>query len=76
MPILEKSKYSTKNRAVINFIDVWENHDQATRFRIRAIPTQIFFDKTGKEVYRHIGFLDEKSIKAQLLKMGIEPLKS
>ena len=75
MPIMEKMEELYKDRAVINFIDVWENHDQTTRFRIRAIPIQIFFDKKGKEVYRHVGFLDEKSIKAQLLKMGIEPAK-
>ncbi len=75
MPIMGKMEKLYKDRAAINFIDVWENHDQATRFRVRAIPTQIFFDKKGKEVYRHVGFLNEKSIKAQLLKMGVEPVK-
>ena len=75
MPIMEKMEKLYKDRAAIHFIDVWENHDQAARFRVRAIPTQIFFDKKGKEVYRHVGFLDEKSIKAQLLKMGVKPLK-
>ena len=39
MPIMEKMEKLYKDRAVINFIDVWENHDQTTRFRIRQIYT-------------------------------------
>jgi thioredoxin 1 len=31
-----------------------------------TIPTQIFYDKQGEEVYRHIGFLDKKSMVAKL----------
>ena len=47
------------------------HRDQARRFAIRAIPTQIFFDAEGREVYRHLGFLDENSIIRQLQKMGV-----
>jgi len=71
-PIMEKMEKAYKGKAVIAFIDVWEHREQAYRFGIRAIPTQIFFDKNGKEVYRHIGFLAEKDIVSQLEKMGVE----
>lgn len=27
-----------------------------------VIPTQIFFDRSGKEVYRHSGFLEKQII--------------
>ena len=70
-PILVKLEKEYKGKAAIVFIDVWENKAPAKRFNIRGIPTQIFFDKNGKEVYRHIGFFDEKSIIAQLTKMGV-----
>lgn len=70
-PIMEKLEKSYKGKADIVFIDVWENNEQAGRFGIRGIPTQIFFDKTGKEVYRHTGFMDEESIVQQLTKMGV-----
>jgi len=33
--------------------------------------TQIFFDKEGKEVYRHTGFMGEADIVGQLKKMGV-----
>jgi len=71
-PILVKLEKVYKGKADIVFIDVWENKEPAGRFKIRAIPTQIFFNEKGEEVYRHVGFLDEKSIIEQLTKMGVE----
>ncbi|MBU1344742.1 MAG: thioredoxin family protein [Proteobacteria bacterium] len=70
-PIMEKMEKAYKGKAHIIFIDVWENRDQAKRFNLRAIPTQIFFNEQGEEVYRHVGFLDENSIVEQLTKMGV-----
>lgn len=71
-PILEKLKKEYDGRAAIVFIDVWKTPEQAKKYGIRAIPTQIFFDETGKEVFRHTGFFDEKSIVAMLEKMGVK----
>ncbi len=71
-PILVKLEKAYKGTADIVFIDVWENKKPAQRFKIRAIPTQIFFNEQGEEVYRHIGFLDEKSIVEQMTKMGVQ----
>ena len=53
-------------------IDVWKNRDQAPRFGIRAIPTQIFYDADGREVSRHVGFMSEAAIVEQLTKMGVK----
>lgn len=76
VPILQKMEKTYKGKAAIIFIDVWEHRDQAERFHIRAIPTQIFFDKDGKEVYRHLGFMSEKAIVRQLKKMGVDQDKN
>lgn len=73
-PIMQKIEKLYENKAAVVFIDVWENPDQARRFGIRAIPTQIFFDEKGKELYRHEGFMAEAAIVAQLKKMGVEPV--
>jgi len=70
-PIMEKMERLYEGKAAIVFIDVWKNREQAKRFGIRAIPTQIFFNSDGKEVYRHVGFIGEKDIIAQLEKMGV-----
>ena len=70
-PILEKMEKNYKGKTAIIFIDVWKNRDQAKRFGIRAIPTQIFFNKDREEVYRHVGFMGETAIIEQLKKMGV-----
>ena len=70
-PILTKMEKRYDGKAAIIFIDVWKYRDQAKRFGVRAIPTQIFFDKEGKEIYRHVGFMSESAIVDQLKKMGV-----
>ena len=59
-PIMVKLEKAYEGKAAVIFIDVWENRNQAKRFNIRSIPTQIFFDANGKEVFRHVGFFDRK----------------
>jgi len=70
-PILKKLKKAYKGKAAIIFIDVWKHRDQSKRFGIRVIPTQIFFNEEGKEVYRHEGFMSKATIVQQLKKMGV-----
>jgi len=70
-PIMEKMERVYKDKAAIVFIDVWKHHDQFKRFGIRAIPTQIFYNEKGEEVYRHVGFMSEEAIVKQLKKMGV-----
>jgi thioredoxin 1 len=73
-PIIEKLKKRYHGKASIIFIDVWEHEDQVKKYGIRAIPTQIFFDASGKEVYRNVGFMGEGAIVRQLEKMGVPPV--
>ena len=70
-PILEKLKKEYKGKAEIVFVDISSDLAPAVRHGIRAIPTQIFFNKDGKEVYRHVGFFPEDAIVQQLDKMGV-----
>ncbi len=71
-PIMEKMEKKYQGKAAIVFIDVWKNRDQVSRFGIRAIPTQIFYDADGREVSRHVGFMSEAAIVEQLTKMGVQ----
>jgi len=71
-PIMEKMEKVYAGKAVIHFYDVWKDREPAVRFKIRVIPTQIFFDKDAKEVYRHEGFMSESDIVSQLTKMGLK----
>ena len=65
-PILEELEKEYKGRAAVVFIDVWQNPEEAKRFKVSIIPTQIFFDRSGREITRHVGFLDKHLIVEQL----------
>ena len=71
-PILAKLEKEYAGRAAIVFLDVWEDPKPAHRFAIRGIPTQIFFGKDGKEVFRHLGFLSEEEIVRRLKDLGVK----
>ncbi len=71
-PILEKLEKKYKGKAAIVFINLLDDPEQQYRFQLKALPTQIFFSPEGNEVYRHVGFMSEKDIVAQLKKMGVE----
>ena len=71
-PILEKLNKDYQGRADVIFIDVSENPGEAQKYKIRVIPTQIFYNKNGQEVERHEGFLDEPNITSALDKLLAE----
>ena len=70
-PIIEELKIQYSGRADILFIDVWKDPVQAKVYGIQTIPTQIFFDRNGREVFRNIGFMDKKRIVDILTKLGV-----
>ena len=69
-PILRKIEEQYRGRAAIIAIDVGKDRERIRLFNARVIPTQIFYDREGKETSRHEGFLDAKSISEMLEKMG------
>jgi thioredoxin len=78
-PILEKMKKEYAGIMDVAFIDVWlkKNVTIAKKYKIKSIPTQIFFDKDGKELWRHVGFISVKDMIKQFKVLGydIEALK-
>lgn len=69
-PIRKKLQMEYEGKAAIVFIDVLKDKKPAQRFKIKTIPTQIFFDQDGNEVYRHSGFMSERAIVTQLNNLG------
>jgi thioredoxin 1 len=71
-PILDKLRKHFSDRLNVVFVHVREDPFMGSRFGIRSIPMQVFFDKDGKEVFRHMGFYEEKEVMKQLAKMGVK----
>ncbi|MHC4462408.1 MAG: thioredoxin family protein [Planctomycetota bacterium] len=71
-PILNQLKTEYAGKFEIRYIDVWANRAAGTKYGVRKIPTQIFFDKNGKELFRHVGFYSKKDILNTWKRLGIK----
>jgi len=69
-PILEELKKEYKGQMEVQFIDVWDNRAAGGQYGIRSIPTQIFYDASGKERFRHEGFFSKEDILAKCEELG------
>ena len=71
-PILEELKKEYKGKFDIVFYDVWKDPAPAEKYRIHGIPTQIFLDETGKELYRHAGYFSKEQILNKWKELGYD----
>ncbi|MHB0946487.1 MAG: thioredoxin family protein [Sedimentisphaerales bacterium] len=69
-PILVTLKEKYAGKANVLFVHVKEEEILASRYGIQSIPVQVFFDKDGKEVFRHTGFYPQAEIEKKLAEMG------
>lgn len=71
-PILAELKKEYSGRMEVEFIDVWQNADAGKQYVIEVIPTQIFYDASGKERFRHVGFFGKEDILKQWKELGVD----
>jgi len=71
-PILEDLKKSLVDKLDVQFFDVWENPGAGKKYGINVIPTQIFYDVQGKELFRHEGFFGKDDILAKWKEFGVD----
>ena len=71
-PVLEELKKEYAGRMNVEFIDVWVNPDAGKPYGIEVIPTQIFFNAEGKELFRHVGFFAKEDILAKWKELGVD----
>jgi thioredoxin 1 len=69
-PILKEIEKEYTGKAQILILDVYKYQDLAKEYRVQLIPTLVFFDKGGKEVFRHVGAWDKDSIVNKLKESG------
>ena len=71
-PILEELKTEYAGRLQVDFLDLSINPDFAGQYKVRVIPTQIFYDASGKELFRHEGFYSKEDILAKWKEFGVD----
>jgi thioredoxin 1 len=70
-PVLEEIVAEYGDKLNLSFIDVRNNTNLPTKYKISLIPTQVFFDSGGQEVTRHVGFWPKEDVLAHLQELGL-----
>ncbi len=70
-PVLDALRAHYGDALAVEFIDVWKTPERARPFGVRVIPTQVFLDAQGREVFRHEGFFSEAAVVAAFGRAGI-----
>ncbi|MBD3349378.1 MAG: thioredoxin fold domain-containing protein [Candidatus Eisenbacteria bacterium] len=71
-PVLEEMRSTFEGQLAVRFIDVWKNRDAAREYGVKVIPTQIFLDGEGTELFRHQGFYSRDDMLAKWRELGYE----
>ena len=71
-PILEEMKKTYAGKLEVQFIDVWLNPDEGAKYGIKIIPTQIFYNAAGQELFRHEGFISKEDLLAKWQEFGVD----
>lgn len=71
-PILDELRQEYAGRLEVVFVDVWKDPDAGRSYGVYSIPTQIFYDPAGRELFRHAGYLSKEEILATWRKLGID----
>ena len=71
LPILI-ALHNKQKTFIVSFVDVWKVTEKSAQYHINSIPTQIFFDKDGNELFRHVGFFPKEDILAKWKELGVE----
>jgi len=70
-PIMREIAQEYKGTIQVVFYDVWKTPKYAKDYGIQMIPTQVFIDKNGIEIFRHIGFYAKDEIIKMLKEKGV-----
>lgn len=68
--VLETLRHDFGDQLKVDFIDVSLDPEAGQAHKIRMIPTQIFFDAEGRELFRHEGFYATDDIIAKWQELG------
>jgi len=70
-PILKELREDYAGGLEVDFLDVWKDPAAGRALDIRIIPVQIFYDASGKELFRHEGFYPKEKILAKWKELGV-----
>jgi thioredoxin 1 len=70
--VLDELRKEKKGKLEVVMIDVWKNPAAKRKYGVKTIPTQVFYDRDGREFYRHEGFFSKREIISKFNERGIK----
>ncbi len=64
--VLDRVAQRTQGKAHVLIIDISKDWEARNAYGIQYMPTQVFFDASGREIGRHIGKLSEAEVMTAL----------
>lgn len=71
-PVMQAVRDRYGKQVEVTFHDVKRDPATARKWRVTLIPTQIFLDPGGQEVFRHEGFFALDDVEKVLRQMGVK----
>jgi thioredoxin 1 len=68
--VVAELERSYADQLVVEFINVQQQEDASREYGVKVIPTQVFLDPDGKELFRHTGFYATEAIAAKWRELG------
>ncbi|HIJ67577.1 MAG TPA: hypothetical protein HPP51_04755 [Planctomycetes bacterium] len=72
IPVKNALQEKFDDKISIVYVEPTKEQILAARYGIHSIPTQVLYDSSGKEFFRHSGFYSEKDISNKLREMRVE----
>lgn len=70
-PVMKELQEEYAGQLQVLVLDVKTNESLVQEYNIRTIPVQIFYDASGKELFRHEGFMSKEDILSKWNELGI-----
>lgn len=71
-PIIEELQKELEGKVEVKSFDTGVDREITAQHKIMLIPTQLFIDGEGKELFRHEGFYEKQEILNKLKELGIK----
>jgi thioredoxin 1 len=71
-PILAQLRTEYAGRLLVDVYDVRKRPEVSREFGVRIIPTQIFYNPAGEELWRHEGYMSKQDILHKWKELGVE----
>ena len=69
--VIDELERGYHDELAVEFVNVQQQPESAEPYHVRVIPTQVFLDQSGRELFRHTGFWSTQQIVTKWGYLGV-----